>query len=86
MIKAEEPHGNDRLAGCDAWRNFLMNAGKWLAVDRGSIEVAPVEVVIPPSPPVRFALAERVPAAQLVALYLFRAHLPEVVTDGASGR
>ena len=52
-----------------------MSAGKWLAVDRGAVELntKPVEVEVPP---IRFPLADRITDSELQALFLFRASLP----------
>ncbi len=55
-----------------------MDAGRWLAQERGSLAVleeGPVmsrEVAIP-----IFPLAERISQAQLVVLFRFREHLPK---------
>lgn len=52
-----------------------MDAGRWLAQERGSLEVEEVrqfEAV----PPVMYPLAERIPPDQLVILFAFRETLP----------
>lgn len=55
---------------------FQMNAGKWLAIERGAME-SETQTELPPTPPMRFPMAERIDAGQLVALFVFREHLPK---------
>jgi hypothetical protein len=52
-----------------------MQAGKWLAIDRGStLEVEAVQEI--PVPPAVFPLAERITESQLLSLFRFRQMLP----------
>lgn len=51
-----------------------MDAGKWIARDRGSEDELPVEI---PVPPAMFPLADRLTPFELVMLYSFREGLRE---------
>jgi hypothetical protein len=53
-----------------------MKAGKWLAIERGAVESSN-EIELPPSPPTRFPMADRIDAGQLLALVVFRERLPK---------
>lgn len=52
-----------------------MQAGRWLAIDRGACEAQAV-VVEEVAIPVEFPLAERLPVTVLAGLFRFRAMLP----------
>ncbi|HEY4088806.1 MAG TPA: hypothetical protein VGM43_22905 [Bryobacteraceae bacterium] len=52
-----------------------VNAGKWLAADRGAVVTRSAADDLP-TPPKMFPLAERITDAELQALFLLRAKLP----------
>jgi hypothetical protein len=55
----------------------MPDAGKWIAQDRGSLEVEAVQE-FEAIPPATFPLAERIPAPQLVSLFILRDRLPQM--------
>lgn len=59
----------------------MANAGKWIAQDRGSLEVEQVQE-FEALPPASFPLAERIPAEQLVGLFCLREKLPIMKQNG----
>ena len=54
----------------------MSDAGKWIAIDRGSLDVEAVQG-FEAIPPASFPLAERIPAPQLIALFTLRERLPK---------
>lgn len=61
-----------------------MDSGKWIAADRGAFEVDPADAV-PAGEPVRFPLIERLGAAVVAQLWVFRETLPGSAAGGALG-
>jgi hypothetical protein len=53
-----------------------MDAGRWLAEDRGALVVEEAYRPEVRMPPARYPLMDRVAPDQLAALFVFRAHLP----------
>ena len=55
-----------------------MNAGKFIAIKRGAFDQEPEAIVvpIPPPPPARFPLIQRLNDATFQSLMIFRQHLP----------
>ncbi len=54
-----------------------MDAGRWLAQERGSLDVEEVRE-FEAIPPAAFPMAERIPAAQLAQLFVLRESLPRM--------
>jgi hypothetical protein len=52
-----------------------MDAGRWLAQERGSLDVEEVRE-FEAIPPATYPMAERIPAEQLAQLFILRENLP----------
>lgn len=71
-------------------RLFYMHAGKWLAIERGALEVVAAPEAAPPPVEVipfrrRFPLEDRLSKNDRHALMMFRSSLPQMsVTNGGS--